>query len=259
MAQKKQGKVVAYVGAMNCGKTKKLVEIYRYFLEDKKEVAVYKPMLDKNEKQNPLVSSRNKDFFAPAYPVSSLGDILRDAEKYKLDIVLIDEIQMFQDTNIGKFLESLVLQGITVYIFGLDLNSDGEPFGNMGAVLCHADEVIKLNGTCKCGQKTRISKYKHGKKPQEILVGDLDVYEPVCKECFYKFTKPNYATLNKTITEQPLIFEYRDNGFIHRFRATRKQLEELGYTIEQVKNMKDVLEIHNLIMEIKEMNDGEQE
>ena len=252
-----QGKVIAYVGTMNSGKTKKLVEIYRYFLEDKKEVAIFKPILNANEKQNPMVVSRDSKYFAPAYPVESLSDIIRDADKYKLDVILIDEIQMFKDDQISKFLEGCALAGIMVYVFGLDVNSDNEIFGYMGQVLACADEVYKLKAKCKCGNEARISKYKLGKKPTEIVVGDLDKYEPQCRECYYKFNKPNYITQAKSNTEQPLLFEYRDNGFIHRFRATKKQLDELGYSIEQVKNMTDATEIQHLIQEIKDMNQGD--
>src|SRR5690606_38805992 len=105
-------------------------------------------------------------------------------------------------------------------VFGLDVTSDDVTFGLVGDILTHADEVVKLKAKCsRCGNEARISHYKGNKeKSNNVKVGDLDVYEPLCRECFYVEEQKINDLLEKDLmssefdvysdVEKPLFFEF---------------------------------------------------
>ena len=74
--------------------------------------------------------------------------------------------------------------GKRVIVAGCEMYSSGEPFGQMGALMCVAEEVDKLRAVCMvCGEEAYISYRKEQPQDGNILIGYSDIYEARCRKC----------------------------------------------------------------------------
>jgi thymidine kinase len=97
-------------------------------------------------------------------------------------VVGIDEAQFF-DEDITTVCEMLALQGIRVIVAGLDMDYQGNPFGQMPRLLAIADYITKLHAICvKCGNIANFS-YRKTADEAQVLLGEKDIYEPRCRLC----------------------------------------------------------------------------
>jgi len=65
----------------------------------------------------------------------------------------------------------------------------GVPFGPMPQLMACAEYVTKVHAICvKCGD---LAQYTHRKSESEklVLLGETDIYEPLCRTCYNKATK----------------------------------------------------------------------
>ena len=99
-----------------------------------------------------------------------------------VDVVGIDEAQFF-DAEIATVCEQLAMKGIRVIVAGLDMDYQGNPFGQMPNLLAKADYITKLHAICQvCGNIANIS-YRKIAQEGQVLLGEKDVYEPRCRIC----------------------------------------------------------------------------
>lgn len=111
----------------------------------------------------------------------------------RVDTILIDEVQFFNDT-ILDIIQTLLDQGINVVAAGLDQNFKGEPFGVMRDLLCYAYDIKKKHATCSvCGnQEASMSQRLINGEPAPfdgpLVILDKSqgeyTYEPRCVDCF---------------------------------------------------------------------------
>jgi len=176
----KNGFLMVITGPMGSGKT---TELFRQL--ERVEIAKKKTMLFKPAKDDRDDGVRtHAGFSRKAIPVEKSEDILKLLED-DASVVAIEEAQFFND-DICAVSRVLVARGINVIITGLDLDSNGAPFGPMPLLLAHAEYVVKLQAVCVyCGADASKTKRKSSKKGQ-ILVGGMDIYEPVCTRCHVK-------------------------------------------------------------------------
>lgn len=100
-----------------------------------------------------------------------------------VDVVGIDEAQFFDD-QLPEVCEQLATRGIRVIVAGLDMDYLRKPFGQMPHLLAKADFITKLHAICvKCGH---IANYSYRKTTQDgqVLLGEKDIYEPRCRNCY---------------------------------------------------------------------------
>ena len=84
--------------------------------------------------------------------------------------------------------------GRRVIVAGLDLDSDGKPFGPMARLLAVADKVTKLTAVCvahdhetngPCGKPaTRSYRVTQEEFVEQVKVGSFGVYEARCRVCW---------------------------------------------------------------------------
>ena len=112
-----------------------------------------------------------------------------------------DEVQ-FMGKRVVSVLEDLADQGVRVIVAGLDLDSDGKPFGPMAELLARADKVTKLTAVCvakvdppisndrdalphTCGKPaTRSYRLPAQDTGEQVQVGSAGVYEARCRVCW---------------------------------------------------------------------------
>ena len=182
-------------GAMNCGKTTKLLQTAYNYEERDLKVLIIKPKVD--VKGNDSVVSR--------LGVSRKVDYLIDESDSIIDIInnnkdinalLVDEAQFLQKYQVDELYEITKINNIPVLAYGLRNDFLMETFTGSQRLLALADEIEELKTICRCGKKaTQNMRLLNG---IPVFVGDsilIDdgksniVYESVCGECYIKARK----------------------------------------------------------------------
>lgn len=186
MTINKCGSLRVYTGPMYSGKTTALIAELEAGIEDQKSILVIKPAIDNRYGEEDIVSHDGTSLQkTTGHKVRRLG-VLEFLEKQDLEnvgLLLIDEAQFFGvlcTTYISEYLKA----GIDVVAVGLDLDSEGKPFGSMPHLLSLANNVYKLAGVCSvCGDEaTRTFRKLNAKSSDQILIGGMETYEPRCLE-----------------------------------------------------------------------------
>jgi len=178
------GRVEVICGSMFSGKTEELIRRVRRAAIAKQRVQVFKPEIDVRYLAQRVTSHDGHAF--DALPVARSADILTRIDS-ETTVVAIDEAQFF-DLGIEAVVDGLADRGLRVILAGLDLDFRGEPFGAMPALLCRADEVLKLHAICMvCGEAaTRTQRLVNGAPARYdepvIMVGAAEAYEARCRE-----------------------------------------------------------------------------
>ena len=103
------------------------------------------------------------------------------------DVILVNEGQFFCDLveNCLVWCEKL---NKNIVVSGLDGDFQRHPFGEILKLIPLADSVEKLNAFCtECADGT-LAPFSHrkSKEKEQIIVGSLDSYEPLCRKCYLK-------------------------------------------------------------------------
>ena len=177
----KKGWMEVICGCMFSGKTEELIRRLKRVQIAGQKAEIFKPAIDVRYDATDIVSHDSSR--VRSTPVDNCFNILLLASD--VDVVGIDEAQFF-DESIVEVLEQLMLRGIRVIVAGLDMDYTGKPFGPVPALLARAEYITKLHAICqKCGDIANYS-YRLTKIDDQVLLGEKDVYEPRCRNCFYK-------------------------------------------------------------------------
>ena len=177
----KRGSIELITGSMFSGKTEELIRRLRRAQFAGLKVEIFKPSLDKRYSETRVVSHDEKSINST--PVDNASSILLLASD--VDVVGIDEAQFF-DESIVDVCNKLADNGIRILVAGLDMDFMGKPFGPMPALLAIAEYVTKVHAICmRCGN---LAQYSHRKshEAQVVLLGEKDIYEPLCRSCYNK-------------------------------------------------------------------------
>lgn len=173
------GDINVFTGPMKCGKTQKILDEAQRQQIAGKNIKVFKPILDDRFSNKEVVSRKG-------YKLDAIGiNNIEEIGKYDADVYVIDEFQ-FLKGDLSE-LNRLAKQGKKFYISGLNLTSERKTFGNMGDLLCMADNVQMLTAVCECchNDNAIYTYFKGGKKTGDVLVGD-ECYMPLCRKCYEK-------------------------------------------------------------------------
>lgn len=175
----KRGSIEVITGSMFSGKTEELIRRLRRAQFAGLKVEIFKPSLDKRYSENRVVSHDDKSIIST--PVDNASAILLFAGE--IDVVGIDEAQFF-DISIVDVCNRLADSGIRIVIAGLDMDFLGKPFGPVPALLAIAEYVTKVHAICmRCGNLAQYSLRKSD-EAQVVLLGEKDLYEPLCRNCY---------------------------------------------------------------------------
>jgi thymidine kinase len=173
------GWIEVICGSMFSGKTEELIRRLNRARIAKLNVEIFKPKLDTRYDEIQVVS--HDAHAIPSTPVESASQILLMI--HDVNVVGIDEAQFF-DSEITVVCNKLANRGIRVIAAGLDMDYLGNPFGPMPALMATAEYVTKLQAICmNCGDLAYIS-HRIVKSDQQVLLGEKDAYEPLCRKCY---------------------------------------------------------------------------
>lgn len=163
---------------MFSGKTEELIRRLNRAMIAKKEVEIFKPIIDNRYSADELVSHSNLRI--PSVAVVNSESILNLA-RHK-DVIGIDEAQFF-DLQLPTICNMLANEGKRVIVAGLDMDYQGSPFGIMPHLMAIADEVTKVHAVCmQCGEVALYSR-RLSSSNEKILLGEKNDYEPRCRFC----------------------------------------------------------------------------
>ncbi len=175
----KAGIIEVICGCMFSGKTEELIRRIRRAQIAKMSTIVFKPKIDTRYSNTQIVSHNKIKIDSKC--INSSNDILKYSSRY--DVFGIDEAQFF-NKNIINVCKKLATIGKRVIIAGLDKDYKSNPFGFMPQLMCEADYLDKLRAICvKCSNSASYTNRKT-KEIDQIVLGELDKYEALCRNCF---------------------------------------------------------------------------
>ena len=183
------GWIEVICGSMFSGKTEELIRRLNRARIAKQKVEIFKPAMDIRYSEVQIVT--HDAHAIPSTPVQSASQILLMVND--VNVVGIDEAQFF-DSEITSVCNIMANNGIRVLVAGLDMDYLGVPFGPMPALIASAEYITKLHAICmSCGD---LAHYSHRivKNEQQVLLGEKDAYEPLCRKCYLEKHKnpPSY-------------------------------------------------------------------
>lgn len=192
-------------GCMYSGKSEELIRRLRRCQIAGQGVIAFKSALDDRYSADSVATHVGGTLEAVAVKdVEDIKNVLKAGGfSYTGEVIGFDEVQ-FMDHTIIAVLEAEANRGVRVIVAGLDLDSDGDPFGPMAELLARADKVTKLTAVCvakvdpprsndrdalpyTCGKPaTRSYRLPGAAVASQVQVGSAGVYEARCRACWVR-------------------------------------------------------------------------
>ena len=181
----KDGWLEVICGSMFAGKTEELIRRVNRIKYAKKDIIVFKPVIDDRYDKTQVVSHSNQR--VDSIPIKDSSEVYNHLNHLPY-AVAFDEAQFF-DAGLIDVIDRLANSGVRVIAAGLDQDFRGEPFGIMPVLMAKAEYVTKLQGICMvCGAPaTRTQRIINGHPADyddpTILVSAAEKYESRCRHC----------------------------------------------------------------------------
>ena len=183
-------------GAMNSGKSTNLTQVAHNYEERGMKVVLIKPSTDKKggdklvsrlgvERKVDLLINDDQNVYEE---VKKWED-----DKYKIDCILVDEVQFLKSHQIDELFEVAVCLDIPVICYGLRTDFKMQGFEGSTRLLLLAHSIEELKTICKCGRKAVLNGRKiNGKfvfEGEQVAIDNVDnvEYESLCGHCYFKF------------------------------------------------------------------------
>ena len=175
------GKLIVNTGSMFSGKSTELLRQGERHLLAGKSVIYLKSAIDNRYQAGKINTHSGKHYDALKMNIEKS---ILTVEVLSSDVILIDEIQFFKEQAIND-IKKLLLMNKIVYVSGLDIDSEGEPWQTTMYLMAIADEVQKFKAVCyHCGADAYISAKISPDHKERIDVGSYDKYIPLCRDCY---------------------------------------------------------------------------
>lgn len=187
--------IKTFTGPMHSGKTEQMISVYNK-IWNKDLIRVFKPLADTRDYC--VMKSKTFDVEIPAIGITKFEDILEHIDDSTRTIFL-DEVELMEgNINVLTFLS--VVEDMDIYLGGLNMTSEQNPFLIMPQILAISDSVENVKASCyDCGREATYT-YFEGNKEGAVLVGDAG-YLPLCPRCLVK--KRGKAKIKKMLLEPP--------------------------------------------------------
>ena len=180
--------IVLCTGPMRSGKSEELLRLtYRYMVVGD-SILCFTPSID--TRSGPFIKSRN-GCFIKSIVLRCLSEFDTTSEAFqKAKCIVIDEGQFFGD-KLYDFVKLCKELNKTVYISGLDGNTDRMPFGQVLNCIPLCDKVTKFHALCMVendGTPASFTQFvdKQLVKEGEVQIGDHK-YVSVCRKAYLAY------------------------------------------------------------------------
>ena len=194
----KTGYLEMIIGPMFSGKTSRILEIYRKETYCKSKVYVINHSIDKRYgESNELINHNQEKIPCQSYTlisdfinvINKENNISNKNSNSQNTVVLVNEGQFFDD--IKKGIISLVEDyKFDVYVCGLDGDFKRDTFGDFLTLIPYCDKVVKLKALCYECRNGKYAPFSHRvikDNSEQIKVGSIETYIPLCRKCYIKY------------------------------------------------------------------------
>jgi Thymidine kinase len=185
-------------GAMNCGKSTNLLQVAYNYEERGMKVIIMKPGTD-TKGDNKVVSrlgvTREVDMLIGAGDNISVLVGKWIEEKWKIDCILVDEVQFLKKEQIDQLFDIAVNMDIPTICYGLRTDFLMNGFEGSERLLLIAHSLEELKTICNCGKKALVNGRKVNGQfvfdgEQIAIDKENDVeYYALCPKCYFEYKK----------------------------------------------------------------------
>ena len=179
-------------GAMNCGKTTKLLQEAHNYEERGMKVLIMKPAIDK--KAGDKISSRlgierKVDILLDCK--DSVKEVLNKLPLKEYSCILVDEAQFLEEEQVFDLFVITKTKNIPVMCYGLKTDFKTNFFPGSKRLFELADDFERLKTICACGKLANFNARKvNGKfvsEGDQVAIDGIDAqYESICGSCYLK-------------------------------------------------------------------------
>ena len=183
-------KLYFFYGAMNSGKTTRILQCAYNYEEQGMKPIIMKPKIDtkgSNHIVSRIGSKRKVDFLIEND--ANIYDII--VEKYtNVDLIIVDEAQFLTEKQVNQLMDVVIDLDISIMCFGLRTDFLGNSFPGARRLLDIAHELSEVKTICECGHKAMFNvRLIDGKVQTEgdsvAIDGEGKVtYTVACARCF---------------------------------------------------------------------------
>lgn len=186
MTARSVGKLDVEWGSMFSGKSDALISKVKRAVIAKKNVQVFKPLIDDRYSEESVVTHDGREI--PCTVVKHSIEVFRNVNP-DTDLIAIDEVQFF-DKEIIAYINVLRRDyGIDVVVAGLDMWANGKPVPITSHLAAIARNVTKHHAVCVDTGKEAYISYCLVEKEDDVLVGGNDKYIPLSEEAYLERRK----------------------------------------------------------------------
>lgn len=198
------GAKLTYIyGAMNSGKSTKLLQTAYNYESQGHQVHILKPKID-SKGDDKVVSrlglSKECTFLIDEEADQSLYYFYSQLRMNRLlpKVILVDEAQFLSEDMVEQLAEIVDDLSVDVICYGIKLDFQGNLFEGSKALLKRADVLREEISICKCGKRTTENLRYNTKTQEYILAGDqvaIDgesdsyIYISMCRKCAREIRK----------------------------------------------------------------------
>ena len=196
-------KLYFFYGAMNSGKTTRILQCAFNYEEQGMKPIIMKPKVD--TKGNEYITSRIGSKRKVDHLIESNENIYDYiVEKYtNVDLIIIDEAQFLSERQVNGLMDVVIDLNIPIMCYGLRTDFMGNSFPGARRLLDIAHELTEIKTICECGKKAMFNvRLIDGKVQTEgdsvAIDGEGKVtYTVACARCFRLKTHHKFDKLSK--------------------------------------------------------------
>lgn len=191
-------KLYFYYGAMNSGKTTRILQCDYNYEEKGMRAVIMKPSTDTkgNDKiVSRIGSSKKVDYLIKKE--ENIFDLIVE-EFNHVDLILVDEAQFLTTRQVNQLMDIVIDLDIPVMCYGLRTDFKGNGFPGARRLLEIAHELTEIKTICECGKKAMFNvRLIDGKVVTEgesvAIDGEGKVtYTTACSRCFRMKTRQKF-------------------------------------------------------------------
>ena len=193
------GKLVFYYGTMGSAKTANALITRHQYIQNKRSVWLIKPATDtRDDKDGKTIIKSRIGLVAESSIIQDSDNLFTVYTSYwgynKPDVIICDEAQFFSAVQIEQLRDIATFMDIDVLCFGLKTNFMTNSFNGSVRLFELADELIKLDNICDCGQPALVNARLDASgniilAGEDILIGGDDCYKAMCWKCYRQKTR----------------------------------------------------------------------
>lgn len=171
------------VGGMFSGKSTELQRQGKRHIMAGHKVVFLKPDFDTRYSTDRIITHDGQEITA-----INVTNSITNKHTVNADVILIDEAQ-FLPYGILNEIRWLLREGKTIYVSGLDMDSNGRGYLVMEGLMTMADHVQKFKAVCEeCGADATFTGKRVNNGVRHEL-GSKDLYVPLCRKCYYSYNE----------------------------------------------------------------------